>query len=173
MFWLIEEFEAIDRFLGLGGDVLKVIFLLTFGLWVLVLERNLFFFFELPKISSQIKQDWLARQDKSSWYARHIRRELISRVAVQSDQGLGMIKVMIALCPLLGLLGTVVGMVSVFDVLAVTGTGSPRAMASGISQATIPTMAGMVAALSGLYFNAQLEKRADRARHEIADSLVH
>ena len=44
------------------------------------------------------------------------------------------IKVLIALCPLMGLLGTVVGMVQVFDTLAITGTGSPRAMASGISR---------------------------------------
>ncbi|USE34698.1 MotA/TolQ/ExbB proton channel family protein [Endozoicomonas sp. SCSIO W0465] len=116
---------------------------------------------------------WQDRPDKLSSRARHIRIAMISEVSLDVKRNLPMIKTLIALCPLLGLLGTVVGMVQVFDVLAVTGTGSPRAMASGISKATIPTMAGMVAALSGLYFSALLEKRADRVTHKVADSMQH
>ena len=44
---------------------------------------------------------------------------------------------------MLGLLGTVYGMIEVFEVLAVLGTGNPRAMSTGVAKATIPTMAGM------------------------------
>ncbi|WP_461538620.1 MotA/TolQ/ExbB proton channel family protein [Spongorhabdus nitratireducens] len=173
MLWLLEELESIRRFLGVGGDVLMMLFVLTFLLWVLVFERYLFFFTEYPKLFKQTVADWESREDKLSWTAKKIRLAMISEISLSVKRGLPMIKTLIALCPLLGLLGTVVGMVQVFDVLAVTGTGSPRAMASGISKATIPTMAGMVAALSGLYFSALLEKRADRATHQIADSLKH
>ena len=173
MLWLLEELESIRRFLGMGGDVLMMLFVLTLMLWVLVIERYLYFFTEYPKLIKSTVNNWEARQDKVSWRARQIREATISEVSLSVKRGLPMIKTLIALCPLLGLLGTVVGMVQVFDVLAVTGTGSPRAMASGISKATIPTMAGMVAALSGLYFSALLEKRAKRATHQIADSLQH
>ena len=173
MLWLLEELESIRRFLGMGGDVLMMLFVLTLLLWVLVIERYLFFFTEYPKMIKQSVTDWEDRADKLSWNAKQIRTSMISEVSLSVKRGLPMIKTLIALCPLLGLLGTVVGMVQVFDVLAVTGTGSPRAMASGISKATIPTMAGMVAALSGLYFSALLEKRANRASHQIADSLKH
>ena len=173
MLWLMEELESIRRFLGMGGDVLLVLFVLTFLLWILVIERYLFFFIECPKLIKATTGRWEVRPDKESWSARKIRESMISEVSLSVKQGLPMIRTLIALCPLLGLLGTVVGMVQVFDVLAVTGTGSPRAMASGISKATIPTMAGMVAALSGLYFRALLEKRADRATHQITDSLQH
>ncbi|MGY0216730.1 MotA/TolQ/ExbB proton channel family protein [Endozoicomonadaceae bacterium StTr2] len=173
MLWLLEELESIRRFLGVGGDVLMMLFVLTFLLWVLVFERYLFFFTEYPKLFKQTVADWESREDKLSWTAKKIRLAMISEISLSVKRGLPMIKTLIALCPLLGLLGTVVGMVQVFDVLAVTGTGSPRAMASGISKATIPTMAGMVAALSGLYFSALLEKRADRATHQVADSLKH
>ena len=83
-----------------------------------------------------------------------IRQELISKQDIENKRGLPIIKVLIALCPLLGLLGTVVGMIQVFDILAVTGTGSPRAMASGISKATIPTLAGMVALVIRAFFSA-------------------
>ena len=53
---------------------------------------------------------------------------------------------------MIGLLGTVYGMIEVFEVLSFLGTGNPRAMSSGVAKATIPTMASMVITLFGLYF---------------------
>ena len=70
-----------------------------------------------------------------------------------------------------GLLGTVTGMVEVFDVMAITGSSNPRAMAGGVSKATIPTMSGMVAALSGLYFSFQLARKAQTEVLSLADKL--
>ena len=63
-----------------------------------------------------------------------------------------------ALCPLLGLLGTVTGMIEVFDVMAFTGTGNPRLMAGGISKATLPTMTGLVISITGLFAITFLER---------------
>ncbi len=57
----------------------------------------------------------------------------------------------------MGLLGTVTGMIEVFDVMAIQGTSNVKAMANGVSMATIPTMAGMVIALSGILFEKRLE----------------
>jgi biopolymer transport protein ExbB len=79
----------------------------------------------------------------------------------------------VAMYPLLGLLGTVSGMVAVFDVLAINGTGNPRGMAAGVWQATLPTMAGMVLAISGLFSLARLERDARRALERLADQLRH
>jgi len=62
-------------------------------------------------------------------------------------------------------------MVEVFDVMAITGSGNARAMAGGISKATLPTMAGMVVALSGLFFTSSLERRASRAVEQMEDEL--
>ncbi len=76
-----------------------------------------------------------------------------------------------AVCPLLGLLGTVTGMIHVFDVMAIQGSGNARAMAAGISMATTPTMAGMVVALSGLFFSSRLQQRAGLERQKAADLL--
>jgi biopolymer transport protein ExbB len=84
---------------------------------------------------------------------------------------LRLIKALIAVCPLLGLLGTVTGMIHVFDVMALLGSGNARAMADGVSMATIPTMAGMVVALSGLFFSSHLERRAVVEAQKAADSL--
>ena len=64
------------------------------------------------------------------------------------------------LCPLLGLLGTVTGMISVFDAMATQG-GNARSMAAGVSMATIPTMSGMIASLSGLLGSTLVKRKVD------------
>lgn len=72
---------------------------------------------------------------------------------------------------MLGLLGTVTGMISVFDVMANQGSSQPKLMASGISLATLPTMAGMVAALAGMFVHARLAKICRRKEHQLEKAL--
>jgi biopolymer transport protein ExbB len=63
-------------------------------------------------------------------------------------------------------------MIEVFDVMAVTGTGSARSMASGVSKATIPTMAGMVGALSGVFAATWLQRTTRRERMKLEDKIL-
>ncbi len=116
---------------------------------------------------------WEARADTTSWYAKRIREQMISQTNVALKKNIGLIKALIAICPLLGLMGTVTGMVSVFDVMTYSGSGNARAMAAGVSKATVPTMAGMVAALSGVYFGTWLEHKANTETEELEDLLQH
>ena len=83
---------------------------------------------------------------------------MISQVALEMEKGLKLIPAIIALLPMFGLLGTVTGMIQVFDVMAMMGSGNPRAMADGVSAATIPTMSGMVIALAAIPFATQLDR---------------
>lgn len=166
-------FEDIRNFLYSGGDVLWLILLVAICLWCLIIERLIFFKQNYPVLKANCLASWEQREDKNSSYALFIRQELISQVLMQMNRSVAIIKVLIALCPLLGLLGTVTGMVHVFDVMAVTGTGNARAMAAGISQATIPTMAGMVIAITGLYFSKLLEERVSDESHHLADLLKY
>jgi biopolymer transport protein ExbB len=171
----VPELEAIAKvrdFLETGGDVLLYIGFTTLAMWTLILERYWYFQRVHPKLAKQVEETWKARQDRSSWNAHQIRRLLISEVQTKLDQGLIMIKTLVALCPLLGLLGTVTGMIEVFDVMAVSGSGNARAMASGVQKATIPTMAGMVAALSGLMLSIQIERFVGTEGERVADQLT-
>ena len=147
---LTEATEAVQSFIATGGDILIVIFAVTALLWTLILERVLYMRLAHPRLVKQVVVAWQKRPERQSWFAHQIRRKLISEISEELTFSLSMIKTLVALCPLLGLLGTVTGMIEVFDVMAVAGNGNPRAMASGVSMATIPTLAGMVAALSGL-----------------------
>jgi biopolymer transport protein ExbB len=172
MQFAIDIFEAIRDFLELGGDVLVVIAWTVFFMWVLIIERFVFFRTRMEQLAQQAVDAWEARPERQSWEAMRIRELLISDVRMAANAGLPMIKTLVALCPLLGLLGTVTGMIEVFDVMAVTGTGNARAMASGVSKATVPTMAGMVGALSGVLFASILTGWANRRVNLVEDRLV-
>ena len=72
----------------------------------------------------------------------------------------------------MGLLGTVWGMIEVFDVMAILGSSNVKAMAAGVSRATIPTMAGMVGALSGVFAASYLESRMNKEAELLEDHLT-
>jgi biopolymer transport protein ExbB len=75
---------------------------------------------------------------------------------------LAVIAVLAGVAPLLGLLGTVLGMIEIFDVISIFGTGNAKAMAGGISVAMITTQAGLLVAIPGLFLSRSLMRRAAR-----------
>lgn len=168
---LHEILTTTRDFVDRGGPVIPAIIVVTFLMWVMIIERYWYLRTGHQRALQDALDQWHARSEIASWHAHQIRRLLVSRVSRKLDATIPLIKTLVALCPLLGLLGTVTGMVEVFDVMSVAGTGNPRAMASGVSYATIPTMAGMVAALSGLILSVQLERRARNERDRVADML--
>ncbi|MFT4732033.1 MAG: biopolymer transport protein ExbB [Gammaproteobacteria bacterium] len=173
MMYLIGLWESVRDFIAAGGDVLYFVAAALFLMWVLMVERYWYLSSVFPGVKKQIIADWDARKDTTSWYAHRIRDTWISQASDALDARLLIIRTLVAMCPLIGLLGTVTGMIGVFESMATQGTGNPRIMAAGISMATIPTMAGMVAALSGLFFSSRLEAKAKMARETLVDSLPH
>ena len=69
--------------------------------------------------------------------------------------------------PLLGLLGTIMGMIIAFESIAASGTGDPRVVAAGISQALITTATGLIIAIPAIIFYRYLGHKADKARTSI------
>jgi biopolymer transport protein ExbB len=169
---LMEAFAAINAFVDQGGFVLYLIAALTFVMWTLIFERVWYFKGDLRGDIQATLDAWEARKERKSWNARKVRDAMISRVSDKINANMDMIATMVAVCPLMGLLGTVTGMIDVFNVLAVTGGGDARSMAGGVSRATIPTMAGMVAALSGLFASTYLSRIAQRENQLLADHLT-
>ncbi|GIX21661.1 MAG: TonB2 energy transduction system inner membrane component ExbB [Gammaproteobacteria bacterium] len=172
MYSLFQLWDQLRGFLEMGGQVLLFIAGLTFFMWALILERLWYFRTEHKHQVAYVLNAWEARPERSSWNARQIRRAMISQVVTRMNATMPLIKTCVAVCPLLGLLGTVTGMIEVFDVMALTGSGNVRSMASGVSKATIPTMAGMVAALSGIIGDTYLSRRAAAEQELLEDHLT-
>lgn len=168
---MIDALETVQRFLDAGGFVLWLIAAVAVFLATMIIERYWYFRLDFPAISSREVSRWNERQDRHSWYAKRIREAMIADLSTRLGSTLPLIRVSIALCPMLGLLGTVTGMMGVFDVIAVLGTGNARAMASGISRATIPTMAGMTVVIPSLYFYTLLKREVERCVEGFADHL--
>ncbi len=168
----LEPVAAIRTFLERGGDVLFLIGAVTFAMWTLMLERLWYFWRVHPRDVLRVAEIWRDLPDRGTWYAHQERNLLISEVRVNLGHSVGIARTLIALCPMLGLLGTVTGMIEVFDVMAIAGSGNTRAMASGVSKATIPTMAGMVAAISGMMLIVQIERFVDHETERVADRLT-
>lgn len=171
MGFLRGPYEALQAFVLSGGPVLVAILLLTFVLWALIVERGLYWMTAHGAVAARAKRAWNARSDKTSWRALQYRDRLISEARQESSQFVGTIQVLVNVVPLLGLLGTVTGMVYVFDVMAVTGSSNARLMAEGISRATLPTMAGLATSVSGVLFTYWFPRFAERAALKLADEL--
>ncbi|MBX3707465.1 MAG: MotA/TolQ/ExbB proton channel family protein [Pseudomonadales bacterium] len=155
-----DAYINIVSFMEQGGNVLWLIAALTFFMWAMIFERFAYFQSEHKNVIRQATEVWEGRSERRSWSARQIRDGLISEASDKITGSLPLIQTCVALCPLLGLLGTVTGMISVFDAMATQG-GNARSMAAGVSMATIPTMAGMIASLSGLIGATFIKRKVD------------
>jgi biopolymer transport protein ExbB len=172
MYWFDSAYEAVSRFMDMGGNVLWLIAILLFFMWMLIFERVWYFKAGWKKDVAAAIGKWEGRPERKSWAAHQVRAMLVSQSRMQINQYLPVIKTLVALCPLLGLLGTVTGMIEVFNIMAVTGGGDAKSMAGGVSRATIPTMAGMVAALSGVFANTYVTRVAQREAEFLEDNLT-
>ena len=152
-----------------GGPVLYLLFLVTLFIWFIIIFKYLFNVIldknwvktEYNNYSSNLNDS--NKEKFEDFFLIRVRR--VSTYRLKTLDGL------IASCPMLGLLGTVYGMIEVFEVLAVLGTGNPRAMSTGVAKATIPTMAGMTIALSGLFFKFDLNNKVEEFERQAREIL--
>ncbi len=157
---VLDIYQATRNFLERGGDVLLIIAGVVFVMWTLILDRLVYMNSEHPAAVGRALDAWRSRADTDSWHSEQIYDAMVSRLSIRLQTGIPMIKTLAAVCPLLGLLGTVTGMVLIFDAVSIVGSGSARAVAGGVSTAIVTTMAGLVGALTGIFPAAMLARQA-------------
>lgn len=165
--------DALTDFRERGGPVIPYIGLTILIMWGLVFERILYFTRAHGDLMQKLTDEWTQRADHTSWYALSIREDLYTIGKTSIHRNISFIETCFMLCPLLGLMGTVTGMIDVFQVLALTGGGDPKPMASGVSRATLPTLSGMVGALSGYAALVIVRSQASRSERRLARRLDH
>ena len=166
--WLGE----VRALLHSGGLVLQILFWVCAALWLLILERCWYFFTRHETHQAEKDAIWTETADHHPQAALWIRTMWLSQLYLRAHRGIDMIRCLIVVCPLLGLLGTITGMMELFHVLSVTGSDSARALSSGIAHATLPTLGGLVVALSGYYFVTFFNYRIRRERLRLHKHLM-
>lgn len=161
--------RAVAALMDGGGPFVIWIFGSGVLMWAMILERSLYFFFLLPREAEALHHQWLQRDERNSWCARQIRQMFISRLNASMTSGFPLMQVLVPMSPLLGLVGTVSGMLEVFDSMALRGSADARTMASGVSHAMICTMTGLAVSITGLYPVHYFRTRARRETELLAD----
>ena len=167
---LIHEYYAIVEFLNRGGIMLYLILSFAFMMWALIIERYVLLYFYTSNNNKRFIEAW--NKNKKKGEVHFIRNTLKHQFSCKVKSTLPLIKMLITIIPLLGLLGTVWGMIEIFDVITIEGTGDAKAMASGISMATLPTMSGMAIAIVTLFAFRKLEDKTQRSIEEFQERLV-
>lgn len=170
--WLKQPFSSVGTLIEMGGDVIYVLLIVTMVMWTLLAERFWYLYRVHPRHIAWATTYWKARVDRHSWRAHKIRELLISDSDMRAKSLIAMIDTMVKVCPLLGLLGTVTGMMAIFDAMAYAGSGNAKAMAAGVSKATIPTMVGIATSLFGLVLLARLNQRTRQVDHSLNENLI-
>ncbi len=195
---VIQNFLArMAAFIDAGGIVMFPLMVVSGAMWVLIINRVLFFRRLYRKNMSRkiaaqhvaegrlpderqyrgatalLVGRFLRRRSGQSRIDRSILDETVIHLVASLDRYLSVIGALAAVAPLMGLLGTVTGMIATFDIIAIYGTGNARAMAGGVSEALITTQTGLLVAIPGLYMSNFLNRRAQNLKQRIASVGIY
>ncbi len=187
-----DHILGMEVFISSGGLVMIPLMVMSVLMWALIINR-VFFFRRLYRRNMSRKtalahvnasklpdpkkyrgsvamlvNGYLRRRCGLTQVDRFILDETVLVLVSSLDRYLGLIAVLAVLAPLMGLLGTVTGMIATFDVISIFGTGNAKAMAGGISEALITTQTGLLVAIPGLYMSGFLSRRAENLKQRIS-----
>lgn len=134
-----------------GGVIMYVLLLLNVIGFALMIAK--FWLFSQEKKQTDVRVQYMSSkmgpddQEKDIQATIEIAKQEVSNYVAEIESGLNTIKIIASISPLLGLLGTVLGVLGAFKVMASQGTGDPSLFASGISVALITTVGGMIVAI--------------------------
>ena len=182
------------EYLHPGGPVMIPLILVSIWMWALIIDRALYFRriakddvdlkqamemlsgSPLPETSSGLLSQLVASFLKERTGNKKLDQDILDQCVMQEmsplRRYLSVIAVLAAVAPLFGLLGTVTGMMTTFNVIALFGTGNAKAMAGGISEALITTQSGLLVAIPGLFMSAFLTRRANRLKNHLNEVVM-
>jgi biopolymer transport protein ExbB len=180
--------ERMADYFQAGGDIMVPLLTVSLVMWTLAIVKGYRFLRDRRRESSpercldlfcgessvckaglaQWQWDILSQYMEQRCDDQELNREMLEVMRMRQEtkvmRYIGTILVLSAIAPLLGLLGTVTGMITTFDVIQEFGTGNARALASGISEALVTTQSGLVVAVPGLLIGGFLFQRAQKIK---------
>ena len=172
---LLDLIEDSVDYMATGGVVVIPLIVLSFWMWLAIFQRH----WRIADYTGRMNllvPPWVSSDDSETmgpggWKELVNDNRYVSRW-IQGEiqplrENIGTIQVLAAAAPLLGLLGTVMGMISTFDVISYHGTSNAKALASGVSQALITTQLGLVVAVPGYFFGNHYANRVGRIEQRL------
>ncbi|MBI9080513.1 MAG: MotA/TolQ/ExbB proton channel family protein [Pseudodesulfovibrio sp.] len=180
--------ERLTTHFQAGGEIMIPLLLISVGMWTLSIVKFRRFLQDkrreippaecisvfkdkgaicktgLPLWQWDILSQYMQNRCDDPELNREMLESMRTRQGTKVMRHIGTILILAAVAPLLGLLGTVTGMISTFDVISTFGTGNARALASGISEALVTTQSGLVIAVPGLLLGSLLYRRAEKTK---------
>jgi len=197
MIWIIDKLYPMTNYMSQGGAIMVPLVLVSIIMWTLIIKKSLFLrqmrIKNMPRsMAAQLVKnnklpdpkkykgatavlvaEFLRRRAIKPGVDRFVIDETVLAMGAGFDRHLAAIGVLAAIAPLLGLLGTVLGMITTFDIISVHGTGNAQAMAGGISKALITTQTGLLIAIPGLTMKNFLSSRAQSLKHKTASMGIY
>ena len=130
---------------------------------------------ENPSSNNPLGRILMVYQDNKTADAENLELKLdeaILKEIPSIDRGVNIIKILAAIAPLLGLLGTVIGMMETFQIITLFGTADPRQMAGSISMALVTTAEGIIAALPLILLHSIVAGRAKSITHVLDEQTA-
>ncbi|MGD9546610.1 MAG: MotA/TolQ/ExbB proton channel family protein [Candidatus Krumholzibacteriia bacterium] len=172
---MIDLAWQVRGYLAQGGWIMAPLAAVSVAMWTLILDRYREFAAWRRAPGPAGRLDALFAERRSGLPDRpELDREILAECSLHLqrllDSRLAAISILAVVAPLLGLLGTVLGMIQTFDVIAMFGTGNARALAGGISVALITTQTGLLIAIPGLFMSNRLNTIARRLKTTVAEA---
>lgn len=194
MSFIFEYILAAFDYYSPGGTVMVLIIAVSLWMWALIFER-LLFFRQMEKKDISIKEALGVLKGESeisgikgvcssmmkgflpdkTGDTKQDKKVLDQHSVIQErriKRSLQLITVLAAAAPMMGLLGTVTGMVSTFDVISLFGTGNARALSGGISAALITTQSGLLVGIPGLFMGRLLKHRSEKLSRRLKKTVM-
>lgn len=153
--------QRLEDLMAVGGPVMWPLLAVSLLLWSLIIERYWSLWYRLPRAFSR-------RRPPESAAGRIT---ALNDARLELHRHLRMIRTLANMLPMLGLLGTVTGIVDTFDLIRLFGTADARIIAHGVSQALITTLSGLVMGLFGVGLGHHLEKHAQSLERRVVEKL--
>ena len=185
----MASFSFLSEQLQAGGIVLIPIIATGLVMWWLILNK---FFTLIQFRKNERSASELIKNPPPTWHWQYIAAQRYKKLRSNNDEmnhaimttlgnsccenlakGLSTVAILVTAAPLMGLLGTVTGMITTFTTIAEFGTGNARGLAEGISQALITTQGGLLVAIPGYVALGFLQRRLTRLHQRIREYLTY
>ena len=165
--------DLFSGFTGLfaAGGILWLLLLLAVTLWSLIAERYWYFLFVYPEAQEIALRRWKRHANAELRAARRARRQIVASVFAETHRSVSFIQSLVGVMFLLGLFGSVGGLMRVLDAVSLGGAAGQLRVADGIVRAAVPLLAAGALVLVALFFTRALRDRADRETRLLADRL--